>query len=72
MICPMIPYTDETEDEDVNEEYIEEINRDIVMIAAAKLVASDTVPKVNNLILKKKKKLISLLPICIFRAVLAN
>ncbi|XXG54284.1 hypothetical protein AAC387_Pa03g2208 [Persea americana] len=37
--------SDETEDEDVNEEYIEEINRDIVMIAAAKLVASDTVPK---------------------------
>ncbi|XP_077232423.1 sister-chromatid cohesion protein 3 [Tasmannia lanceolata] len=37
--------SDETEDEDVNEEYIEEINRDSVMIAAAKLVATDTVPK---------------------------
>lgn len=39
--------TDETEDEDVNKEYIEETNRDAVMIAAAKLVASDAVPKVN-------------------------
>ncbi|XP_058083552.1 sister-chromatid cohesion protein 3 [Magnolia sinica] len=37
--------SDETEDEDVNEEYIEETNPDTVMIAAAKLVASDTVPK---------------------------
>lgn len=39
--------TDETEDEDVNKEYVEETNRDAVMIAAAKLVASDTVSKVN-------------------------
>jgi hypothetical protein len=39
--------TDETEDEDVNKEYIEETNRDAVMIAAAKLVASDAVPKVS-------------------------
>jgi hypothetical protein len=31
----------------VNKEYIEETNRDAVMIAAAKLVASDAVPKVN-------------------------
>ncbi|KAL5983962.1 hypothetical protein ACLOJK_018064 [Asimina triloba] len=38
----------ETEDEDVNEEYIEETNRDTVMIAAAKLVASDTVPKATT------------------------
>ncbi|OVA11427.1 STAG [Macleaya cordata] len=37
--------SDETEDEDANREYIEETNRDAVMIAAAKLVASDTVPK---------------------------
>ncbi|XP_059437429.1 sister-chromatid cohesion protein 3 [Corylus avellana] len=37
--------SDETEDEDVNKEYIEETNRDAVMIAAAKLVASDAVPK---------------------------
>ncbi|KAK6260161.1 STAG - like 1 [Theobroma cacao] len=37
--------SDETEDEDVNKEYIEETNRDAVMIAAAKLIASDTVPK---------------------------
>ncbi|KAB1203030.1 Sister-chromatid cohesion protein 3 [Morella rubra] len=36
---------DETEDEDVNKEYIEETNRDAVMIAAAKLVAGDAVPK---------------------------
>lgn len=39
--------SDETEDEDVNKEYIEETNRDAVMIAAAKLVAGDAVPKVN-------------------------
>ncbi|XP_068663585.1 LOW QUALITY PROTEIN: sister-chromatid cohesion protein 3 [Aristolochia californica] len=37
--------SDETEEEDVNEEYIEETNRDAVMIAAAKLVATNTVPK---------------------------
>ena len=39
--------TDETEDEDVNKDYIEEINRDAVMIAAAKMVIIDAVPKVN-------------------------
>jgi hypothetical protein len=38
--------SDETEDEDANEEYIEDTNRDAVMIAAAKLVLADTVPKV--------------------------
>ncbi|KAH9730143.1 Sister-chromatid cohesion protein 3 [Citrus sinensis] len=37
--------SDETEDEDVNKEYIEETNRDAVMIAAAKLIAIDSVPK---------------------------
>ncbi|XP_043711657.1 sister-chromatid cohesion protein 3 [Telopea speciosissima] len=37
--------SDEMEDEDVNREYIEDINREVVMIAAAKLVATDTVPK---------------------------
>lgn len=37
--------SDETEDEDVNKEYIEETNRDAVMIAAAKLIATDSVPK---------------------------
>ncbi|XP_057964009.1 sister-chromatid cohesion protein 3 isoform X2 [Malania oleifera] len=37
--------SDETEDADANKEYVEETNRDAVMIAAAKLVASDTVPK---------------------------
>ncbi|XP_030451538.1 sister-chromatid cohesion protein 3 [Syzygium oleosum] len=37
--------TDETEDEDVDNEYVEETNRDAVIIAAAKLVASDTVSK---------------------------
>ncbi|XVE77707.1 hypothetical protein DITRI_Ditri13aG0084500 [Diplodiscus trichospermus] len=37
--------SDDTEDEDVNKEYIEETNRDAVMVAAAKLIASDTVPK---------------------------
>jgi hypothetical protein len=38
--------SDETEDEDANEEYIEDTNRDAVMIAAAKLVLADTVSKV--------------------------
>ncbi|KAJ8748414.1 hypothetical protein K2173_003051 [Erythroxylum novogranatense] len=37
--------SDETEDEDMNKEYIEETNRDAVMIAAAKLVVTDTVSK---------------------------
>ncbi|XWS76479.1 hypothetical protein CRYUN_Cryun01aG0179800 [Craigia yunnanensis] len=37
--------SDDTEDEDVNKDYIEETNRDAAMIAAAKLIASDTVPK---------------------------
>ncbi|KAH7517148.1 hypothetical protein FEM48_Zijuj09G0031600 [Ziziphus jujuba var. spinosa] len=37
--------SDETEDEDANKEYVEETNRDAVMIAAAKLVASETVSK---------------------------
>ncbi|KAF5785128.1 putative armadillo-like helical, stromalin conservative domain, cohesin subunit Scc3/SA [Helianthus annuus] len=37
--------SDETEDEDANKEYIEELNRDAVMIAAAKLVATGAVPK---------------------------
>ncbi|XP_065861246.1 sister-chromatid cohesion protein 3 [Euphorbia lathyris] len=37
--------SDETEDEETNKEYIEETNRDAVMIAAAKLVTSDTVSK---------------------------
>jgi len=38
---------DEAEDEDVNKEYAVETNRDVVMIAAAKLIANDVVPKVN-------------------------
>uniref|UniRef100_A0A5B7CBP1 Putative sister-chromatid cohesion protein 3 isoform X2 n=1 Tax=Davidia involucrata TaxID=16924 RepID=A0A5B7CBP1_DAVIN len=37
--------SDETEDEDVDKEYVEETNRDAVVIAAAKLVAIDAVPK---------------------------
>ncbi|WCJ21441.1 Cohesin subunit SA-3 [Euphorbia peplus] len=37
--------SDETEDEETNKEYIEETNRDAVMIAAGKLVATDTVSK---------------------------
>ncbi|CAA7398500.1 unnamed protein product [Spirodela intermedia] len=37
--------SDETEDEDANEEYIEETNRDTIVIAAAKLVAGGTVSK---------------------------
>ncbi|KAK7378918.1 hypothetical protein VNO80_04367 [Phaseolus coccineus] len=36
---------DEAEDEDVNKEYAGETNRDTVMIAAAKLIANDVVPK---------------------------
>ncbi|KAJ9171896.1 hypothetical protein P3X46_015198 [Hevea brasiliensis] len=42
---PQLNISDETEDEDSNKEYIEETNRDAVMIAAAKLVATDTVSK---------------------------
>ncbi|URE14703.1 STAG domain [Musa troglodytarum] len=41
----LLKISDETEDEDANEEYIEETNRDAVMIAAAKLVATHTVSK---------------------------
>ncbi|KAK9945465.1 hypothetical protein M0R45_010980 [Rubus argutus] len=37
--------SDETEDEDVNREYIEETNRDALMIAAAQLAVSDKVSK---------------------------
>ncbi|XP_020192435.1 sister-chromatid cohesion protein 3 [Aegilops tauschii subsp. strangulata] len=37
--------SDDTEDEDANEEYIEDTNRDAVMIAAAKLLLADTVSK---------------------------
>lgn len=37
--------SDESEDEDANEEYVEETNRDAVTIAAAKLVATDAVSK---------------------------
>lgn len=36
--------SDETEEEDVKREYVEETNRDAVMICAAKLVATDVVP----------------------------
>ena len=38
--------SDETEDEESNKEYIEETNRDAVMIASAKLVVSNAVPRV--------------------------
>lgn len=37
--------SDETEDDEINKEYVEETNRDAVMISAAKLIANDTVPK---------------------------
>ncbi|KAK1277265.1 hypothetical protein QJS04_geneDACA003332 [Acorus gramineus] len=37
--------SDETDDENANEDYIEDTNRDAVMIAAAKLVSGDVVPK---------------------------
>lgn len=53
--------TDETEDEEVNKEYVEETNRDAVMIAAAKLVAGDAVPKVNMVLLSFKYDFLSLL-----------
>lgn len=39
-------YADETEDEEANKEYVEETNRDSIMIAASKLVATEAVPKV--------------------------
>lgn len=38
--------TDEAEEEDAKKEYVEETNKDAVMIAAAKLIATDAVPKV--------------------------
>jgi hypothetical protein len=38
--------TVKTEDKVLNKDYIEETNRDAVMIAAAKMVAVDAVPKV--------------------------
>lgn len=44
-------FTDETEDEDVNREYIEETNRDALMIAAAQLAVSDKVSKVKIIVL---------------------
>lgn len=37
--------SDETEDEEVQKEYVEETNRDAIMIAACKLIATDAVPK---------------------------
>ncbi|KAL5701477.1 peptidyl-prolyl cis-trans isomerase precursor [Ranunculus cassubicifolius] len=37
--------SEETEDEDANNEYIEETNRNAILIGAAKLVAKDAVPK---------------------------
>ncbi|CAL9227857.1 unnamed protein product [Arabidopsis halleri] len=37
--------SDETDEEDENMEYVEETNRDVAVIAACKLVASDVVPK---------------------------
>jgi len=43
---------DETEDEDVNREYVEETSRDTVMIAVSQLVATDTVPMVKAICLK--------------------
>lgn len=39
---------DETEDADVNKEYVEETTRDAVVIAAGKLVTSDVVPMVKT------------------------
>lgn len=44
---PSTGATDETDDEDINKEYVEETNRDAVMIAAAKVVATEAVPKVS-------------------------
>ncbi|WOL01402.1 hypothetical protein Cni_G10118 [Canna indica] len=40
----LLTISDETEDEDANVEYIEDTNRDAVMLAAAKLVATRSVP----------------------------
>lgn len=37
--------SDEAEEEDAKKEYVEETNKDAVMIAAAKLIATDAVPK---------------------------
>jgi hypothetical protein len=38
--------SDETEDEDANDEYIDDTNKDSAMIAASKLVLADAVSKV--------------------------
>ena len=42
------------EEEDIQKEYIEETNRDAIMIAASNLIASDIVPKVSNFLSFKK------------------
>lgn len=52
LFIPNVHFTDDTEDEDMKKEYIEETNRDAVMIAAAKLVASDTVSKVSTSVVR--------------------
>ncbi|KAK1318564.1 hypothetical protein QJS10_CPB04g00755 [Acorus calamus] len=48
--------SDETDDEDANDDYIEDTNRDAVMIAAAKLVSGDVVPKESTIYLRTMKK----------------
>jgi cohesin complex subunit SA-1/2 len=45
LCAEMFNTSDETDEEDENKEYIEETNRDVSVIAACKLVASDVVPK---------------------------
>ncbi|RZC93867.1 hypothetical protein C5167_016561 [Papaver somniferum] len=44
-LCEQQLNTDEIEDDEANQEYIEETNKEAIMIAASKLVASDAVPK---------------------------
>ncbi|KAJ4779054.1 Cohesin subunit SA-3 [Rhynchospora pubera] len=44
-LCEGHLISDETKDKEANQEYIEETNKDTVMIAAAKLVATNTIPK---------------------------
>ncbi|RZC53339.1 hypothetical protein C5167_012201 [Papaver somniferum] len=44
-LCEQQLNKDEIEDDEANQEYIEETNKEAIMIAASKLVASDAVPK---------------------------
>jgi hypothetical protein len=48
LISFLIYLVGETEDEDLNREYVEETTRDVVIIAAGKLITSNVVPLVKT------------------------